>query len=81
MPVGDLHGDLMKTIKVLELCKLIAPPEQGKPARWIGGDTIVVQMGDILDRGDDEIGATLLSVSVVTLFLISLFCFAPIGVF
>uniref|UniRef100_A0A7S0WLG4 Calcineurin-like phosphoesterase domain-containing protein n=1 Tax=Pyramimonas obovata TaxID=1411642 RepID=A0A7S0WLG4_9CHLO len=54
--IGDLHGDLMKTLKVLELCKLIAPPEKGKQPRWIGGDTVLVQMGDILDRGDDEIG-------------------------
>ncbi len=23
---------------------------------WIGGDTIVVQLGDVLDRGDHEIG-------------------------
>mmetsp|Transcript_39116 Transcript_39116/g.65720 ORF Transcript_39116/g.65720 Transcript_39116/m.65720 type:complete len:451 (+) Transcript_39116:189-1541(+) len=54
--IGDLHGDLKKTIQCLMLCKLIAPPELGKPARWIGGDTVLVQMGDILDRGDDEIG-------------------------
>ena len=24
---------------------------------WCGGDTIVVQLGDVLDRGDQEIGA------------------------
>jgi hypothetical protein len=23
---------------------------------WIGGDTVVVQLGDVLDRGDCEIG-------------------------
>lgn len=25
--------------------------------RWAGGDTVVVQLGDVLDRGDSEIGA------------------------
>ena len=24
--------------------------------RWAGGDTVVVQLGDVLDRGDSEIG-------------------------
>ena len=24
--------------------------------RWVGGDTVVVQLGDVLDRGDCEIG-------------------------
>ena len=27
--------------------------------RWVGGDTTVVQLGDVLDRGDCEIGASL----------------------
>lgn len=26
---------------------------------WIGGNTVVVQLGDVLDRGDNEIGALL----------------------
>ena len=25
--------------------------------KWVGGDTTVVQLGDVLDRGDCEIGA------------------------
>ncbi len=25
--------------------------------KWVGGDTTVVQLGDVLDRGDSEIGA------------------------
>ena len=24
--------------------------------KWVGGDTTVVQLGDVLDRGDSEIG-------------------------
>lgn len=31
----------------------------GKPS-WVGGNTHVVQVGDILDRGDDEIGILML---------------------
>lgn len=27
----------------------------GRPL-WCGGDTVVVQLGDVLDRGDCEIG-------------------------
>ena len=33
--------------------------ERGR-AVWTGGNTTLVQMGDILDRGDEEIGAELL---------------------
>lgn len=30
--------------------------------RWAGGDTVVVQLGDVLDRGDSEIGTQILAV-------------------
>jgi|TARA_B110000008_G_scaffold235397_1_gene240220 hypothetical protein len=33
--------------------------DAGNP-RWVGGDTTLVQLGDILDRGDDEIGILIL---------------------
>mmetsp|Transcript_39350 Transcript_39350/g.47692 ORF Transcript_39350/g.47692 Transcript_39350/m.47692 type:complete len:435 (+) Transcript_39350:66-1370(+) len=54
--VGDLHGDLLQTMRVLQLAGVMATPVPGEPARWIGGDTVFIQMGDILDRGDSEIG-------------------------
>ena len=48
---GDLHGDLGATIEVLKLAGAI----DDDPGRgWIGGDLVVVQTGDQLDRGDDE---------------------------
>jgi len=48
---GDLHGDLGATIEVLQLAGAI----DDDPGRgWIGGDLVVVQTGDQLDRGDDE---------------------------
>ncbi|KAL0417757.1 UNVERIFIED_CONTAM: Shewanella-like protein phosphatase 2 [Sesamum radiatum] len=48
--IGDLHGDLPKTKKALRLAGLIGPED-----RWSGGSATVVQVGDIFDRGGDEI--------------------------
>jgi hypothetical protein len=47
--VGDLHGDIDATRAVLRLAGLI-----GDDDRWSGGDAVLVQTGDRLDRGDDE---------------------------
>ncbi|KAL5697998.1 hypothetical protein ACHQM5_029088 [Ranunculus cassubicifolius] len=48
--IGDLHGDLNKTKQALRLAGLIDSSEV-----WNGGSTTVVQVGDIFDRGGDEI--------------------------
>lgn len=48
--VGDLHGDIHATRRVLRLAGAI--DEAGS---WIGGDLVLVQTGDQLDRGDGEI--------------------------
>ena len=47
--VGDLHGDLGGTRAALRAVGAIDDRD-----RWIGGDLVVVQTGDVLDRGDDE---------------------------
>ena len=47
--IGDLHGDLEAARAALRLGGAIDDGDQ-----WIGGDLIVVQTGDILDRGDGE---------------------------
>jgi hypothetical protein len=47
--IGDLHGDLKATLAALGAVGAI--DERGA---WVGGDLIVVQTGDQLDRGDDE---------------------------
>lgn len=47
--VGDVHGDLKATRDALRLAGAI-----DRDDRWIGGDLVVVQVGDQLDRGDDE---------------------------
>jgi hypothetical protein len=47
--IGDLHGDLEAARTALRLGGAIDTED-----RWIGGDLVVVQTGDILDRGDEE---------------------------
>ncbi|KAH7672562.1 Metallo-dependent phosphatases protein [Dioscorea alata] len=50
--VGDLHGDLSQTRSALEMAGVLS--SNGEDL-WIGGDTVLVQLGDVLDRGEDEI--------------------------
>ena len=52
--VGDIHGDLSKAVTCLELAGVLTQVNE-RPV-WCGGNTIVVQLGDVLDRGDQEIG-------------------------
>ena len=47
--IGDLHGDLAATRAALRAAGAIDAQD-----RWIGGDLVVVQTGDVLDRGDGE---------------------------
>ncbi len=46
---GDVHGDLSAARAALRLAGAIGDQDQ-----WIGGDLVVVQTGDQLDRGDEE---------------------------
>ena len=48
--VGDVHGDLEAARAALRLAGAI-----DRDNRWVGGNLTVVQTGDQLDRGDDEI--------------------------
>lgn len=47
--IGDLHGDLAGARAALKAGGVIDDKDA-----WVGGDTVVVQTGDVLDRGDDE---------------------------
>lgn len=49
--VGDLHGDLVNSVRVLHMAGVT--DEHGT---WTGGDLTLVQTGDILDRGPDSKG-------------------------
>ncbi len=44
--IGDLHGDYRASILSLRKARVI-----NEKNKWIGGDTVVVQLGDQLDRG------------------------------
>lgn len=48
--VGDLHGDHAAFVAILRAARLIDERD-----RWIGGDAIFVQTGDITDRGPDSL--------------------------
>lgn len=48
--IGDLHGDVDKARRAFRLAGLV--DEHGS---WIGGKTSVVQVGDVLDRGQNEV--------------------------
>jgi len=45
--IGDLHGDFEQTKLILERLGLMA-----RDGSWAGGDTVLVQTGDVTDRGD-----------------------------
>jgi hypothetical protein len=47
--VGDLHGDLDNALGVLRMARVV---DAG--GHWNGGATILVQTGDLMDRGDDS---------------------------
>ncbi|GAB4210183.1 MAG: hypothetical protein OHK0013_30510 [Sandaracinaceae bacterium] len=47
--IGDVHGDLDAYRAALRLAGAI-----GRDDHWTGGALFVVQVGDLLDRGDDE---------------------------
>jgi hypothetical protein len=47
--VGDIHGAFDKFAAILQAAKLVDPRN-----RWIGDRAVLVQTGDILDRGADS---------------------------
>eukprot|EP00548_Thalassiothrix_antarctica_P000968 CAMPEP_0194130094 /NCGR_PEP_ID=MMETSP0152-20130528/1235_1 /TAXON_ID=1049557 /ORGANISM="Thalassiothrix antarctica, Strain L6-D1" /LENGTH=413 /DNA_ID=CAMNT_0038824515 /DNA_START=197 /DNA_END=1441 /DNA_ORIENTATION=+ len=47
--IGDVHGDIHAFKKFLHIAGVF------DGTRWIGGNTILVQCGDVLDRGTEEL--------------------------
>ena len=45
--IGDLHGDAVHAMEALRLCEAV-----DAAGRWVGGALTVVQVGDVLDRGN-----------------------------
>ena len=58
--IGDLHGDIGQARRALRTAGVLDDEDDAGNPRWVGGDTTLVQLGDILDRGDDEIGILIL---------------------
>ncbi|KAL8129034.1 hypothetical protein V2J09_018189 [Rumex salicifolius] len=50
--VGDLHGDISKARLALNMAGVLSADGEDL---WTGKETVLVQLGDILDRGEDEI--------------------------
>ncbi len=47
--MGDIHGDLEAAQKSFRLAGAVDESD-----KWIGGKLVVVQTGDVIDRGDDD---------------------------
>jgi hypothetical protein len=47
--LGDLHGDLKAARRAFQAAQVIDAADH-----WVGGKAVVVQTGDVLDRGDDD---------------------------
>lgn len=47
--IGDLHGDLDASRQVLRLAGAIDAGDE-----WVGGNLVIVQTGDQIDRGDED---------------------------
>jgi hypothetical protein len=52
---GDVHGDILALYKFLQASQLLHPKSTITNPIWDGGDSILVQCGDILDRGAEEL--------------------------
>eukprot|EP00755_Sulcionema_specki_P028058 Sspe_Gene.89061::Locus_60925_Transcript_1_1_Confidence_1.000_Length_1243::g.89061::m.89061 len=52
--IGDLHGDLQTAYKALLVAGVVS--REGKDTEtWTGGDALLVQVGDLVDRGPDSV--------------------------
>ncbi|CAM9396969.1 unnamed protein product [Chrysoparadoxa australica] len=52
--IGDVHGDLAALKTALRIAKV------SDGVSWTGGKTVLVQMGDIMDRGEEDLAAEML---------------------
>lgn len=52
---GDVHGDISALRTFLITADVLDPESTNEEPIWCGGETLCVQTGDVLDRGDDEL--------------------------
>ncbi len=52
---GDVHGDILALYKFLQAAQILGPESTITNPIWDGGDAILVQCGDVLDRGAEEL--------------------------
>jgi len=53
--IGDVHGDFRALEEFLTIAGVYDKDATVECDQWIGGNTIVVQCGDVLDRGSQEL--------------------------
>ena len=58
--LGDVHGDIVQARRALTIAGVLGDGGDAVNPEWVGGNTTVVQVGDVLDRGDDEIAILIL---------------------
>mmetsp|Transcript_25264 Transcript_25264/g.63256 ORF Transcript_25264/g.63256 Transcript_25264/m.63256 type:complete len:380 (-) Transcript_25264:507-1646(-) len=58
--LGDIHGDIGQARRALSIAGVLGAGGDAVNPEWVGGNTTVVQVGDVLDRGDDEIAILIL---------------------
>lgn len=51
LALGDLHGDAGALVRFLLGNQLVEPTPDGRGLRWLDPDAVVVQCGDVPDRG------------------------------
>jgi hypothetical protein len=55
-----VHGDIGQARRALSIAGVLGEGGDAVNPEWVGGNTVVVQVGDVLDRGDDEIAILIL---------------------
>lgn len=61
---GDIHGDIKACTEFLITAKVMDPESTIEKPKWIGNDTIAIQLGDVLDRGNSELSCLRLLTSL-----------------
>ena len=63
--VGDVHGDFLNFQKLLVSAKVIAlTGPLPTDFVWLGGKSVFVQLGDIINKGDDSVNVLKLAMSL-----------------